>query len=147
MAALPSDAVAVSIGAVFGAISRYQAGRMATEWIAADPKLRSHWQGWHTAAINVGGSFILGVVTGVPLVSEPPQPASKFALSPRAKLLLGVGFCGSFTTFSTYSIDVATWMAQGQTTRALSYIMTNNAGGVMAAAMGLVLVQKLFGRR
>ena len=146
MAGLPSDAIAVSIGAVCGAMSRYQAGKMAAEWIAADPKLRSHWQGWHTAAINVGGSFILGIVTGTPLVSEPAKPTGTFGLSPRAKLLLGVGFCGSFTTFSTYSVDIATWVAQGQTTKALSYIMTNNVGGVMAAAAGLVLVKKLFGR-
>jgi CrcB protein len=129
---------------------------MAADYIARDPTTLGRFQGWHTAAINIGGSFILGGVTGAPLVSKPPSPppaknalldASQITrgLSPRAKLLFGVGFCGSFTTFSTYSVDIVTWISQGKTTKAVSYIMANNVGGVMAAAAGLVLVKKVFG--
>jgi fluoride ion exporter CrcB/FEX len=155
-----ADLAAVGLGAFFGAVSRYQAGRMAADYIARDPTTLGRFQGWHTAAINIGGSFILGGVTGAPLVVHKPPPSpsttTKHALldastpftrglSPRAKLLFGVGFCGSFTTFSTYSVDVVTWLSQGKTTKAVSYIMANNVGGVMAAAAGLVLVKKVFG--
>jgi fluoride ion exporter CrcB/FEX len=42
-------------------------------------------------------------------------------------------------------VDVANWLAQGQTTKAVSYIMANNVGGIVAATAGLVLVKKLFG--
>jgi fluoride exporter len=66
-------------------------------------------------------------------------------LSPRMKLCWGVGFCGSFTTFSTYSVDVVQWIAQGNVVRAAAYVLTNNVGGVVAAALGLVLVKKLLG--
>lgn len=66
-------------------------------------------------------------------------------LSPRAKLMLGVGFCGSFTTFSTYSVDIVTWLQNGQTNKAVAYVLTNNLGGVLAAAAGFVLVKKIFG--
>lgn len=43
---IPSDAAAVAIGAVFGALSRYQAGKVAAEWIASDPRRLSGMQGW-----------------------------------------------------------------------------------------------------
>jgi CrcB protein len=102
----------------------------------------------------VGGSFLLGVVTAAPTAAaaaaESPAPSRApktppLGLTPRSKLLLGVGFCGSFTTFSTYSVDVVKWLQQGQTARALSYVAVNNVGGVVAAAAGMVLAQKLFG--
>ena len=108
---------------------------------------------WHTAGINIAGSFILGGVTGAPLAKKQSPPSATRAapwmmpsgLSPRAKLLLGVGFCGSFTTFSTFSVDIVTWFQNGQTTKAVSYVLTNNVGGVVAAAAGLVLVKKFCG--
>jgi CrcB protein len=146
---LPVDAVAIGAGAFFGAISRYQAGQMAAGWIAKNPKQLEPWRGYHTAGINIAGSFLLGGVTGAPVVSarpSPPKPGlASFGLTPRTKLMMGVGFCGSFTTFSTFSVDVANWLAQGQTTKAVSYIMANNVGGIVAATAGLVLVKKLFG--
>jgi fluoride exporter len=124
---IPSDAVAIGVGAFFGAMSRYQVGRLTGEWIASDPNRLGRYQGWHTAAINVTGSFILGGVTGAPTASWSSKSGPPLlGLTPRTKLLLGVGFCGSFTTFSTYSVDIATWIAQGQATKALSYVMANN---------------------
>jgi CrcB protein len=148
MAIVPIDAVAIGTGACLGAISRYGAGQMAASWIAKNPKQLEPWRGYHTAGINIAGSFLLGGVTGAPVVSARPSPKAglaSFGLTPRTKLLMGVGFCGSFTTFSTYSVDVANWLAQGQTTKAVSYIMANNVGGILAATAGLVLVKKLFG--
>jgi CrcB protein len=121
---------------------------VAAGWIAKNPKRLEPWQGYHTAGINVVGSFLLGGITGSPVVSTRPSPKTgppSFGLTPRTKLMLGVGFCGSFTTFSTFSVDVANWLAQGQTTKAVAYMVVNNVGGVAAAATGLVLVKKLFG--
>lgn len=134
------DAAAVGVGAVFGALSRYQIGRVATERIAADPKKYGHFTAWHTAGINVVGSFILGTVAGSPVATSP----NASGLTPRAKLLLGVGFCGSFTTFSTFSVDIVTMLSQGQTLRALSYATFNNVGGVAAAAAGMSLAKRVF---
>jgi CrcB protein len=152
---IPSDAVAIGLGAFFGAMSRYQAGRVAAERIASDPNRFGKFQGWHTAAINIGGSFLLGAITGAPMAGKgtgftvkslsPVTAPPAFGLTPRTKLLMGVGFCGSFTTFSTYSVDIVGWLAQGQTTKAFSYIMINQVGGIAAAAGGMVLVKKLFG--
>ena len=68
---IPNETVAIGIGAVCGAISRYQVGRVCGEWIATDPNRLNHMSGWHTALINIGGSFLLGGV------SVAPSPSSK----------------------------------------------------------------------
>lgn len=143
MSIITSDAIALGIGAFCGAMSRYQAGKFAAEWIASDPKRLGRFQTWHTAAINVSGSFLLGCVSATPLINPASSKNTIFGLSPRAKLLLGVGFCGSFTTFSTYSVDVVNWLTLGQTNRALAYVLTNNVGGFVAAGLGMALVKKI----
>jgi CrcB protein len=134
---IAGDAAVLGAGAFCGAFCRFQIGRLAAEKIAEHPKALSSWVGWHTAGINIGGSFALGCI------SQAPPPPAFGNLSPRAKVMLGVGFCGSFTTFSTYSVDVAGWIAQGQTMNALKYVLANNVGGIMAAAAGMALTRKL----
>ena len=57
--------------------------------------------------------------------------------------MAGVGFCGSFTTFSTYSVDIVNMIGRGEAARALGYVAVNNVGGVGAAAAGMLLVRKL----
>ena len=82
MALIPSDAVAIGVGAALGALSRYQAGRMAAEFIATDPNKLSKLSGWHTCGINIGGSFLLGGISASPVVVpksaipplQPPPP-------------------------------------------------------------------------
>jgi CrcB protein len=170
---LPSDAVAIGVGAFLGAYGRHRVGQAAADWIASDPNRLGRYAGWHTAAINVGGSFILGGVVGIPTLSSqpsPPKPSPRisssvsvshslksllpsspsfgsFGLTSRTKLLLGVGFCGSFTTFSTYSVDIVQWVSGGQPGKAAAYALTNNAAGIAAAAAGLALTRRAFGPR
>ena len=152
-----ADAAAIGAGAVCGALCRHHVGQSVTKQIAKDPKRFGHLTGWHTAGINVLGSFILGGVFATPVVSEtaksaPPSAAATsaarkvptgFGLTPRAKLLAGVGFCGSFTTFSTYSVDIVNMIGRGEAARALGYVAVNNVGGVSAAAAGMLLVRKM----
>lgn len=132
-----NDAVAIGVGAFCGAFARHQCGQVAAQWIAENPTVRSKFAGWHTAAINIAGSFVLGGVSSVPATTK--------NWTPRSKLMMGVGFCGSYTTFSTFSVEVANWLAAGKVCRAVSYVLTNNVGGVMAAACGMALVKKFFG--
>ncbi|KAG7341357.1 CrcB-like domain containing protein [Nitzschia inconspicua] len=155
---LPADALALGIGAFFGALSRYQVGQMAAKYIASDPKQYGKLTGWHTAGINVAGSFLLGGISATPSIDMSKVNGSQATsfnsrrllpsiqgMSPRTKLMMGVGFCGSFTTFSTFSVDVVNWINQGKTVQAMSYVATNNIGGIIAAGIGMAMVKKFFG--
>ncbi|CAJ1938320.1 unnamed protein product [Cylindrotheca closterium] len=149
---LPVDAFAIGVGATLGALSRHHAGRVTAEWIGTEPNRLGQFAGWHTAGINIVGSFLLGGIAAIPVVPELPasnhttSPSMQFEglLTPRTRLFFGVGFCGSFTTFSTYSVDVVTWLAEGKTMRAMSYMAANNVGGIAAAACGMSLAKKIF---
>lgn len=154
---VPVDVAALGVGAFFGALSRYQAGKMAADFIATDPKRFGKLTGWHTAGLNISGSFLLGAIYAMPTVDAnkvnqlqsgiATKPWERFqGLSPRAKLMLGVGFCGSFTTFSTFSFDVVTWISEGKTARALSYVAANNVFSVAAAGIGMMVVKKILAK-
>ena len=83
-----------------------------------------------TLVVNVTGSFVLGVITGLTLYHA-------FGTTP--KLVLGTGFCGAYTTFSTFSYEtvrLAEARAFGAATRnALSHVLVP----ALAAAFGLAL--------
>lgn len=80
---------------------------------------------WGTFAVNVVGSFVLGVVV---------------ALSgPEGRLLLGTGFCGALTTYSTFSYQTWSLIESGSVRLALSNVLGSVGCGVLAAAAGLAL--------
>lgn len=64
----------------------------------------------------------------------------------RADRFLSKFDCRSFTTFSTFSFDVVTWISEGKTTRALSYVAANNVCSVAAAGVGMMLVKKILAK-
>ena len=103
------------------------------------------WLGWHTAGINIAGSFILGSLAGLPTV-DPAASMNHRGITARTRLMAGVGFCGSFTTFSTFSVDVVGMLGKGEMARAFSYMMLNNAGGVGAAFAGFSIARRLVGK-
>lgn len=92
---------------VLGALTRYQVGQMAAKLIASDPKQYGKLTGWHTAGINVAGSFLLGGISATPSsidvrkVNGMASPSSsrrsrlppqlQGGMSPRTKLMMGVG--------------------------------------------------------
>lgn len=80
---------------------------------------------WSTAGVNVVGSFTLGAIM-----------AQNNSFSPRTKLLLGTGFCGAFTTFSTFSFDVVTFLVAGQYWKAFAYASSTNVLSIGAAMLG-----------
>jgi CrcB protein len=82
---------------------------------------------WATLAINVCGSFLLGLIV-----------VSHWA-SPQARTALGVGFLGGFTTFSTFSVQAFLDIEAGQPGRALVYMLASVLLGLGAAAAGFHL--------
>ena len=85
---------------------------------------------WGTWVINMTGSFILGVLSGLALYHAFPSDA---------KLVLGAGFCGAYTTFSTFTFETIRLAEGGLTRAAIRNIVVNTSGGLLAAGAGLAL--------
>lgn len=145
-----ADSAAIGIGAVAGALCRYEVGNFATRRIAENPKRLDFLSGWHTCGINICGSLVLGFLAGVPTINPTATSNSNGdkllkGISPRTRYCMGVGFCGSFTTFSTYSVDVVGFLGRGETLRAFSYIAANNIGAISAAYTGFKIARRICG--
>lgn len=84
-----------------------------------------------TLAINLLGSLVLGaLMSGV----------VRGGLDPDVRLVLGTGFCGGFTTFSTASVEVVRLAQAGRPTAALTHLLANALGCLLAAFLGYQLV-------
>jgi fluoride exporter len=110
--------IAIGIGGGIGAMARYAIG----DWFK-----RQEWVGdfsWATFAINVAGSLMLGIVAAL------CKDRSSMSF-----LLFGTGFCGGFTTFSTFSLEVAETIRKGRWDIAAIYVLSSVVAGVAAFAI------------
>ncbi len=109
----------VALGAAVGAPLRYLTDRyVQARYGTGFP--------WGTLAVNVTGSLILGLVLGLPL-------------SPGLTALIGTGFCGALTTYSTFSWETLTLARRGDRATAFAYALLSLLAGLAAAALGLTL--------
>ena len=83
-----------------------------------------------TLVINISGSFLLGLLTGLALSA---------VLPPEALLIVGAGFLGGYTTFSTASVESVRLVQQGRYGIALVHSVGTLGAGVLASAAGLAL--------
>jgi CrcB protein len=85
---------------------------------------------WGILLVNVSGSFLLGLVTGLAL---------HHGLGRTPRIVIGTGFCGAFTTFSTFTYETVRLLEEGDVAEAFANLgLTLLLGGV-AAALGLAL--------
>ena len=105
----------VLLGGAVGAPTRYLTD------VAVQRLHRSAFP-WGTWMVNIIGSFVLGLV----LSSAPSWAVS----------LLGTGFCGALTTFSTFGYETVRLAEEGETTPALAYVVGSLGVGLAAAALG-----------
>ena len=113
-----SELALVALGAVPGAVMRWQIG--------------SHLHD-NDVIVNVLGAFLLGWLAGLPL-------------RPRRQLLIGIGFCGSLTTFSSWMVNCVSFIAQGDWLAALGLIGLTLGLGLGAAALGVFVGRSLVRR-
>jgi CrcB protein len=85
---------------------------------------------WGTLGINLVGSLLLGAVWSL---------CDAGTLSADARLALGTGVLGGFTTYSTFSAEAATLLAEGATGRAAAYVAATVLGGLAASFAGFWL--------
>ena len=99
----------VAVGAVPGALMRWQFGVVLHD---------------RDVLVNVLGSLILGLLLGLPY-------------RPRIQLLVGIGFCGSLTTFSSWMVNSVDLIVSGQQLAAIGLIGLTLGLGLGGAALGL----------
>jgi CrcB protein len=102
-----------------GALARYVVDALVQERVARD-------RPWGTFVINVSGAFVLGLLTGLALYH---------GLGRTPKVVLGTGFCGAFTTFSTFAFETVRLVEEGE----LGAAAVNVAGSVVVAALAAAL--------
>lgn len=126
----------IASGGAAGSVARFYlgawvAGRLAT---AAPGSLLAGPAG--TLAVNVMGSFVLGAIAALAL-SKPT------IVTPEMRLLLAVGFCGGFTTFSTFTYEAWTLLERGQFGEAVLYMGASNLLGLLAVVGGIYAARLL----
>jgi len=120
----------VGVGSFVGGNARYIVGRVVGGMIDARFPLG-------TFLINVSGSFVLGVIGG--LVAQRAVPHAD-----AIRLALGVGFCGGFTTFSTFEFETHALFEDGIWLTALTNIFISLFSGLIAVRFGLVTARSWF---
>ena len=107
-----------------GAIARYSIGKWAVEkWGGTFP--------YGTLIVNVTGSLFLGFLVAL--------SAERANLPAAMKSFLAVGFCGAYTTFSTFSVDTIGLAEKGMLMPTISNVLLNNLLCLSAAILGLTL--------
>lgn len=119
--------LAVALGSALGGVSRYLLGSAIQRWAGGAFPI-------HTLIINVTGSFLLGVLYRYSI-----EPGG---LSPAWRGFLMIGFCGGYTTFSTFSLETVGLLEGGMTGRALAYV-----GSSVVLSVGATFAGMMVGKR
>ena len=113
------NCIIVGLGGFFGAICRYLIGLIPLKEATLFPV--------KTFGINVLGCVLIAlIITGI---------SKAVGISPRMELFLKAGFCGGFTTFSTFAAETAGLMQQGHTGIAVLYAALSMLVGVGAVLL------------
>lgn len=123
----PQNWLAVLLGGAAGAPLRYLADR------AVQARHDTVFP-WGTFTVNVVGSLILGLLTGAALSG---------AVGTDVRLLLGTGFCGALTTYSTFSYETLRLAETGAVLFAVANVVASVVAGLGAVFLGLALAQAI----
>lgn len=116
-------AVAVGVAGAVGSVARY----------LIDGAVQDRTSGFFpfgTLTVNLAGSFVLGVLAGAAL---------HHADTATAKTIIGTGFCGGLTTWSTASWETIRLVEEGAADTAVRFTITNMAASLAAAGLGLLI--------
>lgn len=118
----------IAAGSAIGGVSRYLLGGWLQRQTAGTFPIG-------TLVINITGSFLLGLILRYAV--ETPT------LTPEARAFLTIGFCGGYTTFSTFSYETVALMEDGQWPRAALYVALSVSLSVLAAFLGFAAAREL----
>jgi CrcB protein len=109
----------LAVGGAFGAVSRY----LVQGWVQ---DLTGGRFPWGTFAVNISGSFVLGLVFALAM--------DRAILSPEVRVPVMIGFIGSYTTFSTLMLESWTLVEEGD----IAHVLVNLAGSVVIGMVAVV---------
>ena len=125
--------LSVAIGAIFGALSRFYIAKLVESLFGQE------WQFLGTFFVNLSGCLIIAYI--FTMIRENIR-----IIAPELGLMIATGFCGSYTTFSTYSLEVNKFLEQGNLTFGLIYWLGSVFGGMIALKIGVILARTGFPR-
>ena len=118
----------IAFGAVLGASARY----FLSSFIA---KVLPSTFPYGTLTINITGSLLLGFFLA--------WTSERVLIDPRWRLLIAVGFCGSYTTFSSYALETVALVEQGQWLLTGFNVIASNLLCLIAVLAGVALARRL----
>jgi CrcB protein len=118
----------VGLGGIFGACARYMIARFVA-------KIAGTAFPYGTLLINVSGSLVLGffMIWGT----------ERAMVDPRLRLMIAIGFCGAYTTFSSYAFESFAYFEQGHWLLFAGNVLTNNVLCLAAVFAGAALARSL----
>lgn len=123
------DILLVGIGGLFGSVLRYLVSIIASTYLTSPFP-------YATFAVNVTGCFLIGVIFAV---SDRGQ-----LISPEWRILLTTGFCGGFTTFSTFSFESVKLLQDGEFMYSFANAAFSIVFGLAATWFAIVLVRSIW---
>jgi CrcB protein len=118
----------VALGGAVGSVCRYLVGVGAL-------RLMGPSFPWGTLAVNVAGSFAIGILAELIV--------ARFGASAELRLLLITGFLGGFTTFSAFALDAVSQFERGASLAAATYHILRIGASIAAAIAGIGLMRSL----
>ena len=118
----------VAIGSALGGVSRYLLGGLIQRLL--DTTFPAG-----TLFVNISGSFLLGAILRY-AVDTP-------SLTPEVRALLTIGFCGGYTTFSTFSYETVALLKDGEWTRACLYVAASVLLSLLGTFLGFALARQV----
>ena len=119
--------LSITLGGIVGTLARY--------FIQGFVQPKGDVFPWGTLVVNLVGSLLLGVIIRLATGSA--------IISPQMRGGLAIGFCGAFTTMSTFSYETIALMSDGEYWRAGLYAGGTIIGCLTATAFGMALVSRL----
>jgi CrcB protein len=116
----------VAVGSAAGGVSRYLLGTAIQQRYGLGFPIG-------TLVVNITGSLLLGFILRLALGGT--------QMSPETRILLTTGFCGGYTTFSTFTYETAAMFESGQYRRAIVYVTLSVVLSVLATFAGFALAQ------
>lgn len=129
---LPTMIWFVALGSALGGVARFLLSSFLQQKVGTAFPVG-------TLVVNISGSLLLGFLMSYALSSA--------AISPEVRGLLTTGFCGGYTTFSTFTYETMALLEDGELGRAATYVLLSVVVSLIGAYLGITAARELIALR